>query len=450
MADGSVAEAQNGGGRGELVFALVVCALAMFLPVLIIQQGYDAFTSEHGATLEGAAGATLALAVVLRTVSRTVLRTIVRTSARAGLKAGVKGAMQGALRVATRNLFASIFKSAFGGALSRGKEKPTEPAAVRKANMRSLMFASVLLYASWVIVIGFGQPFATLMTAQQTVAAEQAEAARVASVLADRPRPEHEAYGVQQKILEQNVLIRAKQHQLKGERSIERQGVLRNDLALMTSEVTLLQSDLQELLSRSGGRIARPIEAQAEEIDPTAFDNAIEWLFTRAPYPGETPWKSPIIWAGAALFVLPLWFIYFAQAGAARREGVLIRHETGPDGGLIQLYFAGAFSYMPLSSDVIVEGDMAQKGRVSLVGLLAPTAVSIGLWLVWKLGGGTLTPLLFASDAFLIYPMVQCFPLAPLDGVHVWRWKKGVWVAVFFFVMGAFLFMGSEGLKNVI
>lgn len=451
MADGSVAEAQNdGGGRGELAFAIVVCALAMFLPVLIIQHGYDAFTSEHGVALEGAAGATLALAVVLRTVSRTVLRTIVRTSARAGLKAGVKGAMQGALRVATRNLFASIFKSAFGGALAGTREKPTEPADVRKANLRSLMFASVLLYASWVIVIGFGQPFGALMTAEQTIAAEKAEAERVQEALDGRPRPEHQAFAVREKIVAQNSAIREKQRQLKGERNIERQGVLRNELALLTSEATLLQSDLQELLSLSGGRYSPPPEIASEELQPTALDHAVEWLFTRAPYPGETPWKSPIIWGGAALFVLPLWFIYFAQAGAARREGVLLRHETGPDGGLIQLYFAGAFSYMPLSSDVIVEGDMAQKGRVSLVGLLAPTGVSIALWLVWKLGGGTLTPLLFASDAFLIYPMVQCFPLAPLDGVHVWRWKKGLWVAVFVFVMGAFLFMGSEGLKNVI
>ena len=91
---------------------------------------------------------------------------------------------------------------------------------------------------------------------------------------------------------------------------------------------------------------------------------------------------------------------------------------------------------------------MEQKGRVSLVGLIAPTLVSIALWATWKATG--LTWVLLASDAFLIYPMIQSFPLAPLDGVHVWRWKKRVWCAVFVFVMGAFLFMGSEGLKNVI
>ena len=75
---------------------------------------------------------------------------------------GVKGALQGALRVATRNLFASIFKTAFG---REGGDKPTDRAEVARANRKSLLMATALLYTSWVIVIAFGQPFADLKTA---------------------------------------------------------------------------------------------------------------------------------------------------------------------------------------------------------------------------------------------------------------------------------------------
>jgi hypothetical protein len=105
---------------------------------------------------------------------------------------------------------------------------------------------------------------------------------------------------------------------------------------------------------------------------------------------------------------------------------------------------------MPLASDVVVEGNTAERGRVSLAGLVAPTVVAIVLWLIWKLTGGTIQPILLASDAFLIYPMVQCFPLTPLDGNQVFRWHRGIWLMVFALVMASFIFMGSEGLKNVI
>ena len=444
----TVATPADGGTRAELAFAVIVCVLAMFLPVVIIQNGYDAFAAEHGVALEGAAGATLALAVVLRTVSRTILRTIMRTSARAGLKAGVKGAVQGGARVATRNLFASIFRSAFGEAMSGDQDKPTDPAAVRKANLKSLLAASGLLYASWVIVIGLGQPFASLMNAEDAAVADAAEAALLAEMNDNRPRPEHMAWALNADIKKQRDLVAAKRKELKGARDLELQGRLRVELQTLNWDLDDQQHELTGLLIQSGNRMSAPVKAQTEEPEATAFDDALEWLFTRAPFPGEIEWRSPVIWAGAALFCLPLWFIYFVQAGVARKEGVVLRHETGADGGAIQLYFAGAFSYMPLSSDVIVEGSMEQKGKVSLIGLIAPTLVSIALWGAWKATG--LMWVLLASDAFLIYPMIQSFPLAPLDGIHLWRWKKGLWCVVFAFVMGAFLFMGSEGLKNVI
>lgn len=445
--------AAEGGGTGEIVFAIVVCALAMFLPIVLIEHGYEQFTREHGITREGAAGATVALAVVLRTVSRTVLRTIMRTSARTGLRAGVKSVMGGVLRVATRNLFASYVKTAVGDSVSSGHTENADAPTRRHANLRSLLLGSVLLYASWVIVIGFGQPFGSLMTAEQATVAQEAEAKALAEALdearTDRAHPEFLAWELDQRRDTVRDAVRAKRKELKGSRELDEQTRLANELSDLNAELIVVQTELSDALILSGDHMAQP-NAEEKSRERKAAAELERWLFTRAAYPGPTPWGSPLIWGGAILFVLPLWLIFFTQSGVARRLGVPLRHETGVDGGLIQLYFAGALSFMPLSSDVEVDGTTAERGRVSLAGLVVPTVISIALWLFWKLTGGTTQMVLLASDAFLIYPMVQCFPLDPLDGSRLYRWHRGIWLAVFVVVLSAFIFMGSEGLKNVI
>ncbi len=439
----SEAAPEQGGGPVETTLAIVIALVALVGPLIYIQHEYDVFSREHGEAKEGAAGAGLALAVVFRTVSRTVLRTIVRTSARAGMRASMKGALQSGLRVATRNLLASIFKSVMSKEMGPGA---TDPAAIRRSNLKSLGFASVLLYASWVIVIGLGQPFKAVMTEEEAVAAEAGKAAEEARI-ANRPRPEHIAWDLRQQSQAKHEEMQTTGKELKGERDPSLQRRLEAQLILLQLEKDDIDHRFTEVYDRAGGRMAQPKPPEVE-LPPTAFDEAIDWLFTRAPYPGETSWASPVIWAGAALFTAPLWVIYFFQAGAARRRNLVLRHETGVDGGVIQLYFAGAFSFMPLTSDVVVEGTTEERGRVALVGLLAPTLIAIGLWAAWKATG--ITPLLLAADAFLIYPMVQTFPLDPLDGVRVWRWNKLVWTAVFLVVMTVFMFAGSEGLKSVI
>ena len=442
---------RSGGGPVETAIAALICAAAMLLPIFWIQHRYELFVSESGDIKEGAAGATLALAVVMRTVSRTVLRTIVRTSARAGIKASMKGALQAGARAASRNLFQSMFRSAFGQKLSGTGPKPTEPAAIRKANLKSLGFGSVLLYASWVIVIGLGQPFGELKTPEEAAvqAEKDREEQREALLNPKRVLPEVQAWHQRKAIEEQKDALTQMRVDHKGARDEGKRRLLEQQMDDARYDLIAMQTELTDLIVKSGGKIRAPVPPPPE-LARTGFDDALDWIYTHAPFPGEVAWGSPVIWAGGLLWVLPLWFIYGVQARAAGRMGKVIRHETGIDGGMIQLYFAGAFSFMPLTSDVIVEGTAEDKGKVSALGLIVPTGVSIALWLTWKLTGGTHMPILLAADAFLIYPMVQTFPLAPLDGVQVWRWSHGRWFAIFFFVMTAFMLLGSEGLKNVI
>jgi len=444
----SVTEAAptRGGGALETTLAIVVCLAAMLGPVIYIQIRYDAFIAESGEIAEGAAGATLVLAVILRTISRTLLRTVVRASARAGLKASMKGALQTALRLASRLLFSSIFKTFLGDKFEEGGgSRPTEPAAIRRRNLKSLAAASALIYTSWVIVIGAGQAFAELQSEQEAsahFAERQAEMeVKMAALTAHIP-PEVTAWEKGQALVERRVALNRARSRAASEEEVPARAMAERAVVDATIELADANAEFSSALALAKGRVMPPEpapEATVLEPDP---------LLVYAPFPGPTTWGSALIWGGGLLAALPMWFIFFVQSAAARREGAPLYHETGPDGGLIQLYFAGAFSFMPLTSDVIVEGDAAQKGRVSLVGLLAPLAVAMALFGAWRATGQA--ALLLASDLFLIYPLVQCFPLSPLDGAQLWRWNRWIWLAVFIVVLGAFIFVGSEGLKNVI
>lgn len=431
-------EPEEGGSKLETFIAVVVCAVALLAPLMYFQYRYELFISESGDIKEGAAGATLALAVVFRTVSRTVLRTIVRTSARAGMKASMKGAMQASMRV----LFASMMKTGFGKT-----ERKADPAQVRMANFRSLGLASVLLYASWVIVIGLGQPFESLRTADEAEAAAEEEAEERRKTIEKRRAPAIEAHKAQLAVDDLEVQVRGLMKDLKMERDADQQRHIEAQLIILAHEEDDAKEALAAALDRSNGVTFDPATLK-DEPPPTPADEVFESFFARAPWPGHTNWASMVIWIGGIVMVLPLWIIYFAQSAIARGMGITLRHETGVDGGVIQLYFAGAFSFMPLTSDVIIEGDEAQRGKIALAGLLVPSFIAMALWAGWKVTGSI--GLLFAADAFLIYPMVQTFPLNPLDGVRVWRWNKLIWFAVFLFIMTGFMLAGSEGLKNVI
>ena len=436
----------------ELVAALLFAATIMLGPMIYIQHEYELFISEHGGIKEGAAGATLVLAVIMRTVTRSLLRTAVRAGARAGLKVTTKRLVQIWLRFASRIFLSQVFARFFGEKnriflsqvfarfFGEKKERSQDPAEIARSNLKSLGFASVLLYASWVIVLGFGQPFASLLSEEDAVAAEAAQIAELKQLQQDlvaRVPPEVQAFHKEAALRERRSEVIVLRDRVRaGERDLEKE--------LLMAEVELGNANavFAEALALAKGRIVPPEPAQV--VEAVEVPN----IAVRAPFPGKAPWSSLLIWVGAALAVLPMWLIYLVQSTTARRLGRVLRHETGIDGGIIQLYFAGAASFMPLTSDVELEGSDKEKAIVSLVGLLVPTAVALVIWGIWRALGNPW--ILFVADLFLIYPMVQVFPLKPLDGSDVWAWSRWVWLLVFSGVMGAFMFLGSEALKNVI
>jgi hypothetical protein len=234
-------------------------------------------------------------------------------------------------------------------------------------------------------------------------------------------------------------------------------------IELSTLETQFKHQLLKELLVSEVQKVLTFINNKHDLQYYPLFD----WVFTYPPFPagqlisdpndsfassvvqtGRTEWGSFVIWLGGLIMVLPLWVIFLAQWMMARKLNLSLRHETGIDGGLIQLYFAGAFSFMPLTSDVIVECDSKNRYKIALAGILTSCVLAVLFWLSGKL---FVQPILvFTAEAFMLYPMVQCFPLAPLEGRFIWNYSKFKWGIVFSIVMGIFMILGSEGLNYVI
>ena len=542
----------QGGGTNETIFAFVICLIVLVLPVLVIENEYKLFTKEHGVAKEGAAGAGLWLAVMFRTVSRTVLRTIIRTSARAGMRASLRGAFRTGVRTVGR----TQSKILADQNLRKEQEKK------RFKNLKSLCLASVLLYFSWVIVIGFGQPFSKLLYQSSEELVLEQEDLDHKKRLIELQDLAITAWEREQAWKNTRKQLRSVEKDIKMERDGEKRSKIEQKRDFLRQQELLDARAFEEAFTKSKKETLDPNSVQ--DISDEEEEKRVKkttWLQTLAPYPAEpsagtkfmvqlkdvasgsqvipliefpievaepileqeirekefnkdkdgfvlqkvspdpthinwvklragisfhfsqdidsigsiettgqnvrveqsslgtdrvtivfggvTAWDSMLIWVGGLVIFLPLWFIYFVQSWATRRENLILQHETGPVGGGIQLYFAGAFSFMPLTSDVVVpNADVEQRSRIALWGLMAPACFSLLIWSLWLQVPDS--RILFVSDAFLIFPMVQCFPLNPLEGIYVWRRSKLLWFLTFIFIMTLFMIVASAGLKSVI
>ena len=139
----------------------------------------------------------------------------------------------------------------------------------------------------------------------------------------------------------------------------------------------------------------------------------------------------------AALMAAPLLVHALVTTLAARATGVGVTFRTQLDGLLLQGYFTGAGSFLPLATDVEYRGDEAAKARTATIALLSLLAVHLVLAAVGR--GLGLYPFTFAGAAVLMYCFVFSFPLAPLEGHHLWQRSKLLWLAVWLPTLVAFL-----------
>jgi hypothetical protein len=122
--------------------------------------------------------------------------------------------------------------------------------------------------------------------------------------------------------------------------------------------------------------------------------------------------------------------------------GVRTTYRTEIDGLLLQAYFTGAGSFLPLTTDVEYEGDERGKRSVaagSILGMFVIHLLLMGGGEVAGAGWSGSARLEFAGSMFLVYAFVYCFPIKPLEGYFVWSSSKLQWILVTLPILVAFL-----------
>jgi Zn-dependent protease len=171
-------------------------------------------------------------------------------------------------------------------------------------------------------------------------------------------------------------------------------------------------------------------------VTPTA-DNA-----------GTLAIETPTFWLMCVLASAPMGVYAAISLLTARWAGVRVEFRTGLDSVLLQAYFTGAGSFLPLTTDSELSGDSKSCGRAAGANLLTLLIVAVGLWF-W--GEQTGNPwIAFAAAMFLVYAFVFAFPILPLDGGYVFRESKLVWFLMWLGFLLAFLKLIPESFHVIV
>lgn len=173
---------------------------------------------------------------------------------------------------------------------------------------------------------------------------------------------------------------------------------------------------------------------------------AVLWLapsgVTAAVLQGVPAWTAALI-AGALLIVH-----YAILLVACRGTGASLGASVPIDGILIQLYFTGAGSFLPILADIELRGTTKQRGRAALALLITLTCLQLALSLV---GSAISSPVISLAGAMVaVYAFVTAFPLEPLDGWDLWDYSPALWLMTWLAVATSFLIWLPEAWYGII
>ncbi len=151
-----------------------------------------------------------------------------------------------------------------------------------------------------------------------------------------------------------------------------------------------------------------------------------------------------VSFAAAAPMVIYALLAYFAT----RVSGIQLSFDTGVDSVLMQAYFTGGGSFLPLATDSHFTGSPRQCAMASIIclgGLLLSSAALFGVYLVVHV------PIIgFISQICVVYAFIYSFPILPLDGGHLWRVSKLLWFACWLVVLAVFAFHIPESFNVIL
>lgn len=137
------------------------------------------------------------------------------------------------------------------------------------------------------------------------------------------------------------------------------------------------------------------------------------------------------------LAAFPLLVYVAASYSMARRFGTRIRVNTALDGLLLQAYFAGAGSFLPMTTDIEYEADESTRFRIATRVLLILYVSHLALqWIAVVFDFPAISTL---ASFLLLYSFVYSFPIRPLEGFSVWKGSRVVWLLLCVPILVSFL-----------
>jgi len=144
-----------------------------------------------------------------------------------------------------------------------------------------------------------------------------------------------------------------------------------------------------------------------------------------------------VLLAGAPLLGYALFHWFFG-----RKFRIVTVYCTEIDGLILQGYFTGAGSFLPMTTDIEYYGRKKDKCKLAFSALLGMFFTFCVLYAAGEiLDMGSLN---FLGSMFLIYCFVYSFPIEPLEGHIIWSRSKLLWLSIAIPILLAFMnFMDS-------
>ncbi len=153
-------------------------------------------------------------------------------------------------------------------------------------------------------------------------------------------------------------------------------------------------------------------------------------------------------WTAAFLAGLPMLVYVVIHWICGKLFDVKIHYRTELDGLLLQGYFTGAGSFLPMTTDVDYDGTLRGKCLVATSALLSMLAIHVGLVF---LGDSMQSPeLQFLGAIFLVYAFIYVFPIDPLEGKFIWAQSRWLWLLVATPMMVAFIYLLPAEFGNIL
>lgn len=133
---------------------------------------------------------------------------------------------------------------------------------------------------------------------------------------------------------------------------------------------------------------------------------------------------------------------------AAPRCGASVGFRTGWESLLLQAYFTGSGSYLPLATDSEIAGPEPARFRLALCSLGGLFALHLGCATIGNAVDSY--ALQYVGGMFLLYCFVFSFPIAPLDGYYIWSRSRSWWLLIWIPILISFIWALPESLHVIL